>query len=120
MILITCFQGHRGWRVFGLSLRAKEELRGSKFSNNQCIEDDGVNVQTLSVGGEEAEVSEFPWAALLVLRSSETNLTSRCGGSLISDRHVLTAGHCLRETDTNGEIDYVYDDITIELGEIIP
>ena len=76
-----------------------------------------VNVQLTSVGGEEAEVSEFPWAALLLLRSSETNLTSRCGGSLISDRHVLTAGHCLRETDTNGEIDYVYDDITIVLGE---
>ena len=62
-------------------------------------------------------MSEFPWAALLLLRSSETNKTIRCGGSLISDRHVLTAGHCLRETAKNGEIEDVYDDITVVLGE---
>ena len=63
-------------------------------------------------------MNEFPWAALLLLRSSETNQTSRCGGSLISDRHLLTAGHCLRETADNGEINDVYDDITLVLGEI--
>ena len=77
-----------------------------------------VTFQTVSVGGEEAVVNEFPWAALLHLRSSETNQTSRCGGSLITDRHVLTAGHCLRESADNGEIDDVYDDITVVLGEI--
>ena len=63
-------------------------------------------------------MNEFPWAALLLLRSSETNQTSRCGGSLISDRHVLTAASCLRDTSDNGEINFVYDDITIVLGEI--
>ena len=56
-----------------------------------------LHFQPAAAGGEEAEVSEFPWAALLHLRSSETNQTSRCGGSLISNKHVLTAGHCLRE-----------------------
>ena len=74
--------------------------------------------QPVIVGGEEAEVSEFPWAALLLLRSSETNQTSRCGGSLISNKHVITAGHCLRQSATNGEITDVYDDITVVLGEI--
>ena len=77
-----------------------------------------VTFQTVSVGGEEAVVNEFPWAALLHLRSSETNQTSRCGGSLITDRHVLTAGHCLRESADNGEIDDVYNDITVVLGEM--
>ena len=62
-------------------------------------------------------MNEFPWAALLLLRSSETNRTGRCGGSLISDRHILTAGNCLRENARNGEIQDVYDDITVVLGE---
>ena len=71
-----------------------------------------------SIGGEEADVNEFPWAALLELRSSETNRESRCGGSLISDRHVLTAGHCLKEFSNKGDIKDLWDDITVVLGEI--
>ena len=63
-------------------------------------------------------MSEFPWAALLLLRSSETNRTSRCVGSLISDRHVLTAGHCLKEFSKRGKPTDVWDDTTVVLGEI--
>ena len=96
----------------------KKNFAEVSLSKDQYVEGfKTLNIQTLSVGGEEAEVSEFPWAALLQLRSSETNKTSRCGGSLISDRHVLTAGHCLRETAKNGEIEDVYDDITVVLGK---
>ena len=62
-------------------------------------------MNTLAVGAAAflwtAEKNEFPWAALLNLKSSETGYTSRCGGSLISDRwslevirHVLTFCNC--------------------------
>jgi len=42
------------------------------------------------VGGYKVVVTENPWHAFLVMNGSTT-----CGGSLISTRTVLTAGHCL-------------------------
>lgn len=44
-------------------------------------------------GGRVADVNEFPWAALLEIKAGGTPL--RCGGSLVNDRFVLTAAHCL-------------------------
>ena len=82
--------------------------------------------------GEFTEVNEFPWAALLNLSSSENGETSRCGGSLISDRflkvnasiqfnkflfrHLITAAHCIQEHSLDGDILFEYDNITIILG----
>lgn len=45
-------------------------------------------------GGTEAKLGEFPWMALLKYRSDDPR-PFFCGGSLISDRHVLTAAHCI-------------------------
>ncbi|KAL3284554.1 hypothetical protein HHI36_018711 [Cryptolaemus montrouzieri] len=42
------------------------------------------------VGGKNAEKSEFPWLVSITRRGGHF-----CGGSLISNRFVLTAGHCL-------------------------
>ena len=38
-------------------------------------------------GGDEANVGEFPWMALLVIRSTGKN-TKRCGGTLINSRFL--------------------------------
>ena len=46
---------------------------------------------TRIVGGQETEVHEYPWQVGLVSRNGKTPW---CGGTLISDRHVLTAAHC--------------------------
>ncbi|GJQ83742.1 hypothetical protein Trydic_g6775 [Trypoxylus dichotomus] len=42
------------------------------------------------VGGYNAIPHEFPWMASLSKGGSHF-----CGGTLIADRHILTAGHCL-------------------------
>lgn len=42
------------------------------------------------VGGADAEKAEFPWLVSITRRGGHF-----CGGTLISNRFVLTAGHCL-------------------------
>ena len=49
------------------------------------------NRATRIVGGQETEVNEYPWQVGLV---SAGGRQPWCGGTLISDRHVLTAAHC--------------------------
>ena len=53
---------------------------GSKFSSKRIV------------GGNEAQLSEFPWLALLEYRSidAEAFKTFRCSGTLISPQYVLT------------------------------
>ena len=50
------------------------------------------SVRSGIVGGKEAEVNEYPWMVALY---------NGCGGSLITDQWVLTAGHCLEEMETS-------------------
>merc|ERR1719438_246538 len=50
-----------------------------------------VNRGTRIVGGQETEVNEYPWQVGLV---SSSGRSPWCGGSLISNQHVLTAAHC--------------------------
>eukprot|EP00092_Neocalanus_flemingeri_P031312 GFUD01034008.1.p1 GENE.GFUD01034008.1~~GFUD01034008.1.p1 ORF type:complete len:384 (+),score=80.88 GFUD01034008.1:143-1294(+) len=71
-------------------------LTVSTFSSPECLCGERRTRSQLNLkiaGGEEAEVNEFPWAALLVIRGSGPS--KRCGGSLINERFVLTAAHCL-------------------------
>lgn len=49
------------------------------------------------VGGEPATLGSWPWVTALGYRGKKNPNEPRflCGGSLVSARHVVTAGHCI-------------------------
>ncbi|XP_063242537.1 trypsin-like [Bacillus rossius redtenbacheri] len=73
--------------------RVKVVYSQPKIINNSCGCVCGVpNRGKRIVGGKVTKVNEFPW--LVALYSGEKFY---CAGSLITRRHVLTAGHCLEK-----------------------
>ena len=59
------------------------------------------------VGGSEVTPYSLPWQVAFVRRGSNSPF---CGGTLISDRHVLTAAHC---TSGNRNYDVIVGEHTI-------
>ncbi|NXL92682.1 TMPSC protease, partial [Alectura lathami] len=52
------------------------------------------------VGGHDAQVGAWPWAVSLQVHQVGVKFTHVCGGVLINENSVLTAGHC-----TTGRMD---------------
>ncbi|KAL6727917.1 hypothetical protein Aduo_009753 [Ancylostoma duodenale] len=54
-----------------------------------------------SYGGRKFKENEYPWTVIVVLKG----LMVSCSGALISQRHILTAAHCVLK------MDYTYNDL---------
>ncbi|XP_052836121.1 melanization protease 1 [Drosophila gunungcola] len=55
----------------------------------------GENFSDRVVGGKETGKGEFPWMALIEYTKPGNVKGHHCGGSLINNRYVLTAAHCV-------------------------
>lgn len=49
------------------------------------------------VGGVDAQLNAWPWMALLGYSNILGEVGWKCGGSLITKKHVMTAAHCIRK-----------------------
>jgi len=95
----------------GSSLRSVRSATKNTCNCGQAVR------TTRIVGGEETEVNEFPWQVAMFFE-----LFFACGGSLISDRWVLSAAHCIVDPDVTkyllvlGDHDLTINTETAELA----
>ena len=68
------------------------------------------------IGGDKASENEYPWQAYLVIKKHNGKKIS-CGGSLISNQHILTAAHCTEHASEGGISAFLGEhDIRYKLG----
>lgn len=84
-------------------LRLLDDIDGSNtYEFPFLLPETGCGYSNIShgriIGGEPAEFGAWPWIALLGYTKSMGMIDFRCGGSLISNRHVLTAAHCVTQS----------------------
>ncbi|XP_055679603.1 phenoloxidase-activating factor 3 [Lutzomyia longipalpis] len=73
----------------------------------------GISVNTRIIGGEDAGPGQFPWMARLAYRNlTSGKVTYRCSGSVISDRYIVTAAHCVRNLIDDLQV------VMVRLGEL--
>ncbi|XP_053947425.1 serine protease 7 [Anastrepha ludens] len=73
----------------------------------------GVTISNKIYSGTDADLYEFPWMVLLEYNRRSGGLSTNCAGSLISNRYVLTAAHCVKG-DIEKKIGLL---IAVRLGE---
>jgi secreted trypsin-like serine protease len=73
------------------------------FNSSQAVNVTEVQVNPQIVGGTNAANGAYPFmVAMLHTSQTDPNQAQFCGGSLIAPHWVLTAAHCMVNTDNNG------------------
>ncbi|XP_058840091.1 proclotting enzyme-like [Topomyia yanbarensis] len=69
----------------------------SRIGCSDCVCGGLDSTNSRVVGGNYSDIGSYPWMASLFYKGVFT-----CGGSLINDRYVLTAAHCVVRSDPKG------------------
>lgn len=95
------------------SAEENDENKQYDLSDNSLLPTEcGIDLSQRIVGGERTELGEFPWLALLIFEHPRGS-SYACGGSVINNRYILTAAHCIKGLD----IPKSWRLTTVRLGE---
>jgi hypothetical protein len=104
----------RGARALGLLaatsvLAAGAPALASGADGTTVLRSQSQTVKPQIVGGSQIQIGRAPWQVLVEVRTATPNGTAvgLCGGSLVDDRHIVTAAHCTFDGDNQPK-----DDVT--------
>jgi secreted trypsin-like serine protease len=98
ILLIVAHQSQQGNSILHNSLYTQLIIELLAAPNLKCGR---TKFNSRIAGGNEAIANEFPWMVHFQVMSRDGQLSSICGGSLISGIHVLTATHCVTHDGIN-------------------
>ncbi|CAH1365893.1 unnamed protein product [Tenebrio molitor] len=111
--IVCCPNKNEGWKVRKPGEMSKKKCKEySKYVNdiirppilkrNECDH----KVDPLIIGGELANIREFPHMAAIGYKNNSDKVRWLCGGTILSEQYILTAAHCLHDKNY-GEPKYV-------------
>ncbi|XP_052901883.1 transmembrane protease serine 9-like [Anopheles moucheti] len=67
----------------------------------------GIRSSSILIGGQLTQIDDFPWTALIEYAKPDGSYGFHCGGTLISQGHIVTAAHCVSSLPTGWKVNRV-------------